>query len=138
MNAILSILVRSSGATQPARGYVPVKSPDAIMYFTRVEEILLDDSFYCWYLQTDEAEVLRWNEWRLASTTNSRLLEEAVSALHSLLNQQDEEGYPRKIHAVYSRLQRAKEKQPGTMAVESTSGNKADIPDIGRFDFKLS
>lgn len=137
VNKILSILVRGSRVSQPTRGYVPGTNPGSFMYFTRLEEILLDDSFYYWYLQTDEAIVRRWNEWRMASAENNRLLEEAVAALHALLNQQDEEGFPRKIHAVYSRLQRAKEKQVHSNAVDSNPENKADI-DTSAFDIHLS
>ncbi|MCR6718809.1 MAG: hypothetical protein NVV59_00650 [Chitinophagaceae bacterium] len=133
----MSILVRGSRVSQPARDYVPGTNPDSFMYFTRLEEILLNDSFYYWYLQTDEAIVRRWNEWRMASAENNRMLEEAVSALHILLNQQDDEGYPRRIHAVYSRLQRARENRPISNAIDGIPENKADI-DTSAFDIRLS
>lgn len=108
------------------------------MHYTRVEEILLDDSFYQWYLQTDESEVLRWNDWRLQNDRHRILLEEAVLALHSLLNQKDEAGFPRRIHAVYSRLERARVETRAELEEERMPENKASIPDQGFLDIHLS
>ena len=109
-----------------------------MMHFNRIEEILLDDSFYQWYLQTDESEVLRWNDWRLQNDRNRILLEEAVLALHSLLNQKDEAGFPRRIHAVYSRLERARLETGGPSEEERIADNRAFIPDQGFLDIHLS
>lgn len=108
------------------------------MHFSRVEDILLDDSFYQWYLQTDHNEVLRWNEWRLHNDGNRKLLEEAVLALHNLLNQKDEEGFPRRIHAVHTRLERARMEIAGPMEEDRTPENSASIPDQGFLDIHLS
>ena len=82
-------------------------SQQPILYFKRVEDILLDDNFYKWYLQTDLAEVKRWNTWRLSDKRNNDLLEEAVHALHCLNTLQDEYGFPKKVHAISSRLEKA-------------------------------
>ncbi|MBL7759056.1 MAG: hypothetical protein JNL59_16735, partial [Chitinophagaceae bacterium] len=49
-----------------------------------IESILLDNSFYEWYLQTDPIQVDRWNAWRTAADHNSRLIDDAVYALHVL------------------------------------------------------
>jgi hypothetical protein len=136
--AILSKLVRNEAEARPDVLRLTFKKRNDSMHYNRVEEILLDDSFYFWYLQTDATEVKRWNEWRLADPANSRLLEEAVAALHSLLNQQDEEGFPRRIHAVYSRLQQARLEKERKEGKEPLPENRADIPDWGKFDIHLS
>lgn len=108
------------------------------MHFSQIQEILLDDSFYRWYLQTDESDVLRWNEWRLAEEKNRQLLEEAVSYLHTLLNQKDEEGFPKRVHAIHSRLQRAKEVKNQAAAEADIPPNRASLGPIIDFDINLS
>lgn len=108
------------------------------MHYTQVEEILLDDSFYCWYLQTVPAHVRRWNDWRLKNAQNQVLIEQAVSALNSLLNQKDEEGHPRHIHAIHSRLQRARAMQPDSTDENSIPDNRASISGWNEFDINLS
>jgi hypothetical protein len=51
------------------------------MNYTRVEELLLSDGFLKWYLQTDEKEVLAWDEWIAKDLEHQRLADEAVQVL---------------------------------------------------------
>lgn len=94
-----------------------------------IESILLDNSFYEWYLQTDPIQVDRWNAWRTAADHNSRLIDDAVYALHVLTSLRDEEGHPRPVHAVQIRMQQAREKALQQTDVELHPSNKAEIPD---------
>lgn len=107
------------------------------MNHTKIENILLDDRFYKWYLQSDEQEVRNWNDWRMESAGNQLLLDEAVRVLHSLVALQDEEGFPKRIHAIHSRLLRAME-NGNCFTKEFQLSNKAMIPDIEQLKFSLS
>ena len=51
------------------------------MNHTTVEELLLSDGFLKWYLQTDEKEVLAWDEWIAKNPEHQRLADEAVQVL---------------------------------------------------------
>lgn len=94
-----------------------------------IESILLDNSFYEWYLQADPIQVTRWNAWRTAAEHNRQLIDDAVYALHLLTSLRDEEGYPRPVHAVQIRLQQAREKVWRHTEADPHPSNKADIPD---------
>lgn len=99
------------------------------MTHSTIESVLLDNSFYEWYLQTDTTAVNRWNEWRAASDNNRQLLDQAVYTLHGLMGACDPEGNPLHVHAVHIRLQKAREKAGLPQQEITFPPNKAEIPD---------
>src|SRR6266700_1581885 len=68
------------------------------------EELLAEESFYCWYLKNDQDAVAKWDNWINTDPARLALAEEAVALLKSLrLKEAPVPGA--QADAAYSRLQ---------------------------------
>lgn len=72
--------------------------------FKEPEELLAEESFYSWYLKSDEAAIAQWDSWIKQDPANELLAREAVVLLKDIRLQ--EAGIPAaRVEAAYDKLQ---------------------------------
>ena len=77
---------------------------DERMKYTKVEELLINDSFLKRYHQTDEREAEAWDEWIGESPEHQRLVNEAVQILDLIPPLQENKITDREIRMEIHRL----------------------------------
>ncbi|HSC37547.1 MAG TPA: FecR family protein, partial [Chitinophagaceae bacterium] len=68
------------------------------------EELLAEESFYHWYLKSDEAAIAQWNSWIAQHPGHQALADEAVHLLGQLHLQEGPVGEAR-VEIAYNKLQ---------------------------------